>query len=464
MCGIFGIASSEPEVSKLVYLGLYALQHRGQESAGIAVVNAEKQIDFHKGMGLVNQVFNENILRELQGAIAIGHVRYSTTGSSQLKNAQPILVELPDGVAMLAHNGNLVNTMELRHELEADGFEFSMSSDSELIGCLLKKHYQGDLVAALAELAPNIKGAFSLVIMTQDKIVGMRDPYGIRPLCIGSLPGGRGNVIASESCALDIVGAELLRDVEKGEIVTIDLQGIKSFKYDQTKCNGLCVFEFIYFARPDSIINGRGVYSARVEMGKRLYAEHPIDADIVIPVPDSGIPAAIGFAQASGIPYAEGLIKNRYVGRTFISPSQLLRELGVKIKLNPLRDVLQGKRVVVIDDSIVRGTTSAKIVKLLRDAGAKEVHFRISAPPSVSPCYYGIDTATKEELIAANYTVPQIQEMLKADSLGYLSIPGVFAALGADENSYCLGCFSGKYPAETPEELATLQLIFNKTK
>lgn len=464
MCGIFGIAATEPEASKLVYLGLYALQHRGQESAGIAVINPEKQIDFHKGMGLVNQVFNENILRELKGSIAIGHVRYSTTGSSQLKNAQPLLVELPDGVAMLAHNGNLVNTMELRHQLEADGFEFSMSSDSELIGCLLKKHYRGDFVEALAELAPKIKGAFSLVLMTQDKIFGMRDPYGIRPLCIGKLPNAKGFVVASESSALDIVGADLLRDVAKGEIVTLDTQGIKSFMYDTSKCNGLCVFEFIYFARPDSIINGRTVYTARVEMGKRLYAEHPVDADVVIPVPDSGIPAAIGFAQASGIPYAEGLIKNRYVGRTFISPSQLLRELGVKIKLNPLRDVLQDKRVVVIDDSIVRGTTSAKIVKLLRDAGAKEVHLRISAPPSVSPCYYGIDTATKEELIAANYSVKQIQEMLKVDSLGYLSIPGVFAALRADEGSYCLGCFSGQYPADTPEELAKLHLIFNKDK
>jgi amidophosphoribosyltransferase len=414
-------------------------------------------------MGLVPQVFNENILQGLKGNVAIGHVRYSTTGSSNLHNAQPIIVDLgKHGSAMLAHNGNLVNLMQLRDELAADGYQFEMSSDSELIAGMISKYFDGDLVSTMAKISTRIKGAFSFVILSQDKIIGVRDPNGIRPLCIGNLSNNKGFVIASESCALDIVGAEFIRDVQKGEIVSIDIHGIKSRMYDVVSRNAMCVFEFIYLARPDSVIHNRNVYKVRENMGMQLYKEHPVKADIVIAVPDSGVPAAIGYAKASGIPYEEGLIKNRYVGRTFINPSQLMREVGVRLKLNPLKDVLAGKRIVVIDDSIVRGTTSAKIVKVLRDAGAKEVHFRVSSPPIINPCFYGIDTASKDELIAANYSVKEIQEKLNVDSLGYLSIRGMIDAVNAPNKEFCLGCFNGDYPAEVPEQMSRLKLVFGE--
>ncbi|GBR77506.1 amidophosphoribosyltransferase [Candidatus Termititenax dinenymphae] len=451
MCGVFGIIGKDCEAGKLTYFGLYALQHRGQESAGIAVLDEKGIIHYHKGMGLVPQVFTENILQGLPGNTAIGHVRYSTTGASQIKNAQPINVRLPDdSTAMLAHNGNLVNTAELRAELEENGVSLQMSSDSEIIAALLTKHYNGDLVRTLTEIAPKLKGAFSLVLLTKNKIIGMRDPHGIRPLCFGRLANNNGYVIASESCALDITGATLEREVHKGEIVTLEIDEVKSFIYDGMKTDALCIFEFVYFARPDSIINGRNVYKVREKFGELLFREHPVDADVVIPVPDSGMPAAIGFAKSSGIPYEAGLIKNRYVGRTFINPSQIMREIGVRLKLNPLPEVLAGRKVVLIDDSIVRGTTSAKLVKLLRDNGAKEIHFRVSCPPSVSPCYYGIDTATKSQLIAANYSVEEIRRKLDADSLGYLSQDAMLEATKLPPK-FCLGCFNGCYPADVPQ-------------
>lgn len=465
MCGIFGIIGKglAEETSKLAYFALYALQHRGQESAGIAIVNKNGDIDFHKGMGLVPQVFNENILQGLKGDLAIGHVRYSTTGSSNLVNAQPIIIDFGiRGHAMLAHNGNLVNVMQLRDELETDGIKLKTTSDSELIAALIAKYYDGDMGSTLTVVLPKLQGAFSLVIMTQDKIFGVKDPYGIRPLCLGKL-NNNGYVLASESCALDIVGAELVREVQKGEIVILDEYGVKSRIYDNTKRDALCVFEHIYFARPDSIISGRNVYMVREKMGRTLYEEHPAEADYVIPIPDSGIPAAIGYAKASGIPYQEGLIKNRYVGRTFINPSQLMRKVGVKIKLNPLKEVLQGKKIVLIDDSIVRGTTSAKIVQILREAGAKEIHFRVSSPPIINPCFYGIDTATKDELIAANYSVPEIAKQINVDSLGYLSIRGLVNAVDSPTKQFCLGCFNSDYPVAVPEQMSRLKLIFGET-
>ncbi|GBR75426.1 amidophosphoribosyltransferase [Candidatus Termititenax persephonae] len=451
MCGIFGIIGKDCEAGKLAYFGLYALQHRGQESAGIAVIDEQGALRYHKGMGLVPQVFTENIIQGLPGNQAIGHVRYSTTGASQIQNAQPILVPLPDhSAAVLAHNGNLINTAELRTELEADGVVLQTTSDTEIIGCLLARHYAGDPVAALAAIAPKLKGAFSLVLMCRDKLIGMRDPYGIRPLCFGQLVNG-GYVLASESCALDITGAALVREVQKGEIVALTVEGASSLVYDKTRPAALCIFEYIYFARPDSYIQGRNVYKAREKFGELLFQEHPVEADAVIPVPDSGITAAVGFAKASGIPYEAGLIKNRYVGRTFINPSQIMREIGVRLKLNPLPEVLQGRRVVLLDDSIVRGTTSAKLVKLLRDSGAREVHFRVSAPPSVSPCYYGIDTPLKSELIAANYSVPEICRKLGADTLGYLSLKTLRTAVGQEDCGFCQGCFDGLYPAGVPQ-------------
>jgi amidophosphoribosyltransferase len=461
MCGVFGVIGKEIEAAKLSYLGLYALQHRGQESAGIAVVDRAGHIEYHKGMGLVSQVFNENILQGLPGAIAIGHNRYSTTGSSQVSNAQPIIVQLGDGHAVLAHNGNLINTRQLRDELTTLGYTFTMSSDSELIALLMTHHYDGDVISTLHKVLPKLKGAFSIVLMTQDKVFGVRDPHGIRPLCIGKLTNNVGFAVASESCALDIIGAQMIREVHKGEVVVLDTSSVRSYIYDDSKEQALCVFEFIYFARPDSYINGKNIYKVRETMGAQLFAEHPAEADIVIAVPDSGIPAAIGYAKASGLPYEEGLIKNRYVGRTFISPSQILRELGVRIKLNPLKEVLQGKRVVVIDDSIVRGTTSAKIVKLLREAGAKEIHFRVSSPPNISPCFYGIDTATKDQLIAANFSIPEIAKKLNVDSLGYLSHEGLLKTVGATAaNTYCLGCFNGCYPEEVSDSELKLDLQY----
>lgn len=464
MCGIFGVIGKTLDVSKLTYFGLYALQHRGQESAGIAVVNQHNEIDYHKGMGLTSQVFTDNILKNLQGQLAVGHTRYSTTGESSIQNAQPVLVKLPNGEQIvIVHNGNLVNVLQLRDELAAEGHEFTMSSDTELIGLLIAKHFDGNLEETLKIITKKIKGAFSLVILTQDKIWAMRDPYGIWPLSIGSIE-GKGMVVASETCGLDIVDAKFVRDVEKGEIISIDKNNqLTSSIYNSDKRSALCFFELIYFSRPDSKLMGHTVYSVRSKMGKQLFKEHPCEADMVIAVPDSGIAAAIGYAEASGLPYEEGLIKNRYVGRTFISPSPEMRKMGVRMKLNPLKEVIDGKRIVVVDDSIVRGTTSGQIIKLLRDCGAKEVHFRVSSPPIISHCFYGIDTASKDELIGSRMSIDEIKDQLKADSLGYLSIDGMMKAMGESKDKFCLACMDKNYPIPVPKDEERLKLVFCET-
>jgi amidophosphoribosyltransferase len=457
-CGLLGIYShKEDNLAKDIYFGLFALQHRGQESAGIAVSDFE-HINAYKGMGLVNQVFNEENLRPLRGNIGIGHVRYSTTGSSIIENAQPVVLDTKFGPLALAHNGNLINTSDLREELKERGMSFSGTSDSEVIAALISTSGEQDFEGALLDVLGKLKGAFSLLIMTRDKLIALRDPHGIRPLCLGKLEGAY--VISSETCALDLLGAEFIRDVTNGEMVTIEKGGLRSRTYGKVEREALCVFEYIYFARPDSVIHNRNLYESRVTMGKYLAKEHPADADLVIAVPESGVPAAIGFAEESKIPYGEGLIKNRYIGRTFIQPSQEIRELGVRIKLNPIRDAVWGKKVVIVDDSIVRGTTSRQIIKILREAGAREVHMRASSPKILNPCFYGIDTATRAELIAANLSIEGIAKYLDADSLGYLSLRNLVKAIALSEKSLCLACFNGEYPVKVPEKLQSLKLLF----
>jgi len=459
MCGIVGIISESEGVSQQLFLALYALQHRGQESAGMSVVDSEGKLNFHKGMGLVNQVFSEKILTALPGSIGVGQTRYSTTGTSNIVNAQPFIIDLGEGFVSIVHNGNLVNIKQLRDELEVEGFKFEASSDTELIGVLLKKHYKGDIEQAVIEVARKIKGAFSVIFMTADKMIAITDPNGFKPLCIGK-QGSDSYALSSESGALDTIGYELLRDVQKGEMVTIDNGGIKSFIYDNSSRDALCIFEFVYFARPDAIIHNRSVYEVRVRMGEILAREHPIEADMVVSIPDSGNPAAIGYSRESGIPYGTALIKNRYVGRTFINPDDYIRKLGVRIKLNPIKRILQGKRLVVVDDSIVRGNTSAQIVKLLKEAGAAEVHFRVSSAPIKTPCFYGIDTATTGELIAAEHSVDDIAKSIGVDSLGYLSVKGMIEAVDAPNKEFCLGCFNQDYPVAIPEEKNRLKLVF----
>lgn len=463
-CGVFGIYAPGEDVAKLTYFGLYALQHRGQESAGIATFDGDK-VHLHKDMGLVSQVFNESSLGHLPGNLAVGHTRYSTTGSSRAINAQPVVVETRLGSLALAHNGNLVNTKELREVLLARKCEFVSTTDSEAIAVAIGYEVgkgKDWLEAAISAFAM-CQGAFSLTIATPKGVMGVRDPHGVRPLVIGTLPTNPVRyVLASETCALDIIGAEFLRDVEPGELVWITEEGMASFHWSQKQKRKLCIFEMIYFARPDSIMEGENLYSYRLRIGRYLAAESPIDADIVIGVPDSGIPAAIGFSQASGIPYAEGLIKNRYVGRTFIQPTQAMRESGIRMKLNPLRDVLEGKRVIIIDDSIVRGTTSRKIVKALRDAGATAVHMRISSPPVTHPCFYGIDTDNQDQLIAATKSVAEIAAQIEVDSLAFLSWKGMLKATHEDPNSFCSACFTGDYPIEVPELVKRAKLILEK--
>jgi amidophosphoribosyltransferase len=457
MCGLYGIYAPGKEVAKLTYLGLFALQHRGQESAGISVARGQ-QLYTHKAMGLVPQVFNEEILSTLQGDLAIGHVRYSTTGSSRIENAQPLEFTVNDIPVVLAHNGNLVNADSLRALLESEGFKFSTTSDTEIIAALFKKYYSEDLERTIEAMFKDLQGAYSVLIMLPGKIIGFRDPWGIRPLCLGKLEGSY--VLASESCALATTGADYIREVENGEVIILDQAGSHSRTFAKHKRNALCIFEHVYFARPDSIMSGQTIYKVREKMGQLLAREHPVKADIVIAVPDSGVPAAIGYAKESKLPYEEGLIKNRYVGRTFINPDQMIRELGVKIKLNPISEILRDRRVVIVDDSIVRGTTSRKIVKLLREAGAREVHMRVSSPPIVNPCFYGIDTASKSELIAANMSVEEIRKHLDVDSLGYLSIKGLLTATHASKKEFCLGCFNADYPVAVPEELTRLKILF----
>ncbi len=454
-CGIFGVYAPGDEVARLAFFGIYALQHRGQESSGIATADGSR-IRLHAAMGLVAQVFNEATLDQLRGSIAIGHNRYSTTGSNRIFNTQPIMVSSSSGDMALAHNGNIVNAEYLRRELEERGYTFSTSSDSEVIAHLLVSSPGKDLIQKIKHTMGRLQGAYSLVIMTRDKLLGVRDPMGVRPLCLGSLDGGW--VLASESCALDHLGAQFLREVDPGEVVLIDEAGVNSFRVRKARRRALCIFEFIYFARPDSMISGRRLYPARQAMGAQLAREYPLDADLVIGIPDSATAAGIGYSWASGIPFSEGLLKNRYVGRTFIEPEQRLRDLGVKLKFNPMPEVLSGKRVVVVDDSIVRGTTTPQVINLLRRAGASEVHMCICAPPIRYPCFFGVDMATRRELIAAHKTVPEIAEFIGADSLGYLSIDGLIQAVGLPKESFCLACFTGDYPMPVQLEMDKLAL------
>ncbi|MBM2810234.1 MAG: amidophosphoribosyltransferase [Chloroflexi bacterium] len=443
-CGVFGIYGPGEDVARLTFFGLYALQHRGQESAGIATADGS-EIRLFAEMGLVSQVFSEADLANLTGHIAIGHTRYSTMGSSCVENAQPIVVESDLGPLAVAHNGNLVNAPYLAERVIERGAPLTSSTDSETIARLCATAPGRDWVERIRQTMPLVKGAFSLVMMTKRELIAVRDTYGIRPLCLGRL--GSSWVIASESCALGPIGAELLREIQPGEIMIIDENGPRSVYMDTSAArNAMCSFEYIYFARPDSVINGTLVYLARERMGAALAEEHPVDADLVMPVPDSATAAAVGYARGSGLPYREGLIKNRYIGRTFIQPDQRLRESGVKLKFNPLPEVLEGKSVVVVDDSIVRGTTTPSTVALLRRAGAREVHMRVTSPPMVNSCYLGIDTARREELIAANMTVPEICKHIGADSLGYLSLDRMIEAIGLPGERLCHACFTGEYP------------------
>jgi amidophosphoribosyltransferase len=453
-CGIFGIYAPGVDVARITFFGLYALQHRGQESAGIATSDGKK-ICLHTSMGLVSQAFTEDELAQLQGHIAIGHTRYSTTGSSRPSNAQPILVEANSSIIALGHNGNIVNAKFLRDELCHLGYNFTTTTDSEIIAKLIISSTERNLVDKIKYSMRRLQGAYSLVILTKDKLIGVRDPMGVRPLCLGTIDGGW--VIASESCAFGHIGAQFIREIEPGEIVVINKNGVRSFTENGPR-KALCIFEYIYFARPDSVIQGKLLYPVRQAMGKILAREYPVDADLVMGVPDSATAAGIGYAAASGIPYCEGLIKNRYVGRTFIEPDQRLRDLGVQLKFNPLSETIVGKRLVVVDDSIVRGTTTPKVVAMLKRAGAREVHLRICAPPIRHPCFFGVDMATRWELIAAQKTIPEIRDIIGADSLGYISIDGLIEAVDLPKDIFCLACFTGEYPTPVQLEMDKLAL------
>ena len=463
-CGIFGIYAPGVDVARRTFFGIFALQHRGQESAGIAVSDFER-IRCHNDMGLVAQIFNERVLEDLGGHIAVGHNRYSTTGSSKACNTQPILFHSSDGPTALAHNGNLVNSFALYEKLRENGAQFETSMDSELLTKLLEHYAHLPLEEAILAMMSEVSGAYSLAIMTRDTLVALRDPSGLRPLCLGELPGGEGFVVASETCALGPVGAKFVREIEPGEIVFINGDGIESVRFTgeapgHEKRQALCIFEFIYLARPDSQLMGLGVHQARRRMGELLAAQCPVEADVVIGVPDSGLPAAIGYAAGSGIQYQEGLIKNRYIQRTFIAPDQTQREMGVRMKLTPLEDVLRGKRVVVVEDSIVRGTTTKRIVQMIRDAGAVEVHLRISSPPYQWPCFYGIDTAARKDLIAFTKSVEEIRAYNGADSLAYISMENLLEAVGQPKNQFCRACFDGEYPIQIPQTMRDTKLVF----
>ena len=449
-CGVVGIYA-HPEAEKLAYLGLHALQHRGQESAGI-VSSDGMTLHAHKAMGLVADIFVGDVLTQLRGTQAIGHTRYSTAGDSSLLNAQPIMVQSNKGMMALAHNGNLVNALDIRHRLEAQGSIFQTNSDTEVIVHLIALSREHTLPEAMADALRRVEGAFSLVMISTDRIFAARDPRGFRPLAMGRVPSASADkpdtiVFASETCAFDLIGATFERDVKPGELIVIGPEGMTSRFYAPALVQSSCIFEHVYFSRPDSLVFGRAVQDSREALGCQLAREAPADADVVVPVPDSGVTAAMGYAAESGIPFRFGLIRNHYVGRTFIEPRQSVRDFGVTLKLNPVRSLLDGKRVVLIDDSIVRGTTSRKIVRMIRNAGAKEVHMRISCPPTISPCFYGVDTPSKKELIAANKSVGQIRDYIGADSLAYLSITGLKAACGeGDKTNYCTACYTGKYP------------------
>jgi amidophosphoribosyltransferase len=443
MCGITGVLTPGREAARLAYFGLYALQHRGQESAGIAAADGGT-IRSHKDMGLIGAIFDEASLCELTGHLAIGHTRYSTTGSSIVVNAQPLLESTEIGDFAFAHNGNLTNTDELRESL-SPSTTLQATSDSEVMAKVLVEA-PGTMLDRIKHVLSVARGAYSIVLCTKDELYAFRDPWGVRPLCLGSFEDG-GYAVASESCALPTIGAQYLREIEPGEVVRITTNGIESTIVVREDAHpALCMFEYIYFARPDSVLNGRQIYMARYAMGRALAKEHPVDADVVMAIPDSAMPGGIGYAAESGLPFIEGLIKNRYIGRTFISPDQGMRSRGVQLKFNPIVDNLRGQRVVVVDDSIVRGTTTPRIVKLLRDAGASEVHLRITSPPIKHPCYLGVDMATYDELIAANYSVEEIRAKTGADSLGYLSLKGLVTATGRKRDEMCLGCLTGQYP------------------
>lgn len=446
-CGVVAVFG-HPEAANLAYLGLYALQHRGQESAGIAASDG-RQIRCVKGMGYVADVFSPEQLARLPGSLAIGHTRYSTAGESSVDNAQPFSVVCNKGHIAVAHNGNLTNGLSLRRQLEREGSIFQSTSDTEVVLHLVARSREPDLAAALREALLELEGAFSMVFLAQDRVIVARDPCGFRPMALAQLelPGGRTcYVFASETCAFDLIGATYLGDVEPGEMVIAGPQGLIRERYAPRQRTAFCVFEHVYFSRPDSIVFGRAVMEARERMGRLLAREHPVEADVVVPVPDSGVAAALGYAAESGIPFRHGLIRNHYVGRTFIEPSQAIRDFGVKLKLNPVRHVLEGKRVVLVDDSIVRGTTSRKIVRMVRQAGAREVHLRISCPPVISPCFYGVDTPTKKELIAASSSIEEIRRFVDADTLGYLSLEGLREAVGDLRGEYCYACYTGRYP------------------
>jgi amidophosphoribosyltransferase len=447
VCGVFGIRSDERDVARLSYFGLFALQHRGQESAGIAVSD-QGRLTVLRDMGLVAQVFDEEQLQALPGDVAIGHTRYSTTGSTLWENAQPLVHHGAARTVAVGHNGNLTNTTELRAALAADGVSLASTSDTEAIAALLA-HDAADLPQAVANAMTRLQGAYSVVALADGKLLGFRDPHGIRPLSLGRL--GSDWVLASETCALDLIGATYERDVRPGEVVVVDADGLQATQALPEGRQALCIFEHVYFARPDTTLAGAEVHGVRVRMGERLAAEAPVEADLVLPIPDSGTPAAVGYTRASGIPYSEGLIKNRYVGRTFIQPDQRMREQGIKLKFNPLAEVA-GKRLVIVDDSIVRGSTMRQLVAMLLDAGAAEVHVRISSPPIVSPCFYGIDMADEAELAAAHRSVEQMREHIGATSLHYLSLDGMQAATRLPEASVCRACFTRDYPTRVPEE------------
>ncbi|HTA53892.1 MAG TPA: amidophosphoribosyltransferase [Candidatus Acidoferrales bacterium] len=443
MCGITGVFAPGRDAARLAFFALYALQHRGQESAGIAAADGGT-IRSHKEMGLLGAIFDEDILGELTGHIAIGHTRYSTTGSSMVVNAQPLLERTELGDFAFAHNGNLTNTDELRETL-APTTVLQATSDSEVLAKLIVEA-KGSMVDRITSVLKRARGAYSIVLSTESELYAFRDPWGVRPLCLGQL-NDNGYVVASESCALGTIGAQYVREIDRGEIIRITADGLESYHVEVDQAQpALCMFEYIYFARPDSKFNDRSVYMARYEMGRRLAREHPVDADVVMAVPDSAVAGGIGYATESGLPYIEGLIKNRYIGRTFISPDQRMRARGVHLKFNPVVENLQGQRVIVVDDSIVRGTTTPRIVALLREAGAAEVHLRITSPPIKHPCYLGVDMATYDELIAANYTVEEIRQKTDADSLGYLSLEGLIESVGRKRETMCLGCLIGEYP------------------
>ena len=455
-CGVVGIFSPNHDAARLAFFGIFALQHRGQESAGIASGDGE-QIRLHTGMGLVTQAFHEEHLERLVGDIAIGHTRYSTTGSNRHANAQPISVTGPHGEMVVAHNGNLVNTLDLYQRLKEWGCQFQGSTDTEVIAQMLANAPGQTWEERVSYCMRNLQGAYSLTVATKDTLLGIHDPLAVRPLCLGKLDNG-GWVLASESCALDHIGATYLRELEPGETIIIDSNGLRSFIWGGERHKAQCIFEFIYFARPDTILDNRLVYLARQAMGVQLAREHPVEADVVIGIPDSATAAAVGYSQESGIPYSEGLVKNRYVGRTFIEPTQHFRDLGVRMKFNPLPEVISGKRIVVVDDSIVRGTTTPHVVALLRRAGAVEVHLRVCAPPIRHPCHFGVDMATRQELVANGRTVAEIGQLVKADSLGYLSIDGLLKAVNGDPKEFCTACFTGNYPIPVQLEMDKLAL------